>query len=84
METHVCVLQTVIDLLGEGYDVHVVKDANEPQQRQQTDRHRGHGAGRGRAYLHGELSCSSDLKIAGTTASRSFEAGQVRRQGGFC
>ena len=27
METHVCVLQTVIDLLGEGYDVHVVKDA---------------------------------------------------------
>lgn len=27
METHVCVLQTVIDLLGEGLDVHVVKDA---------------------------------------------------------
>jgi nicotinamidase-related amidase len=27
METHVCVLQTVIDLLGEGFDVHVVKDA---------------------------------------------------------
>jgi nicotinamidase-related amidase len=27
METHVCVLQTVIDLLGEGFVVHVVKDA---------------------------------------------------------
>ena len=27
METHVCVLQTVIDLLGGGFDVHVVKDA---------------------------------------------------------
>src|SRR5512146_1068920 len=27
METHVCVLQTVIDLLGNGFDVHVVKDA---------------------------------------------------------
>ena len=27
METHVCVLQTVIDLLGEGFNVHVVKDA---------------------------------------------------------
>jgi nicotinamidase-related amidase len=27
METHVCVLQTVMDLLGEGFDVHVVKDA---------------------------------------------------------
>lgn len=27
METHVCVLQTCIDLLKEGFDVHVVKDA---------------------------------------------------------
>jgi len=27
METHVCVLQTVIDLLDAGFDVHVVKDA---------------------------------------------------------
>ena len=27
METHVCVLQTVIDLLGGGFAVHVVKDA---------------------------------------------------------
>jgi len=27
METHVCVQQTVIDLLAEGFDVHVVKDA---------------------------------------------------------
>lgn len=27
METHVCVLQTVIDLLKAGYQVHVVKDA---------------------------------------------------------
>lgn len=27
METHVCVLQTVIDLLNEGFNVHVVKDA---------------------------------------------------------
>ena len=27
METHVCVLQTVIELLGEGFEVHVVKDA---------------------------------------------------------
>ena len=27
METHVCVLQTVIDLLRAGYTVHVVKDA---------------------------------------------------------
>ncbi|MBS1113047.1 MAG: isochorismatase hydrolase [Nitrospirae bacterium] len=27
METHVCVLQTVIDLLRTGYQVHVVKDA---------------------------------------------------------
>jgi nicotinamidase-related amidase len=27
METHVCVLQTVIDLLGDGFTVHVVKDA---------------------------------------------------------
>lgn len=27
METHVCVLQTVINLLDEGFDVHLVKDA---------------------------------------------------------
>lgn len=27
METHVCVLQTCIDLLSKGYNVHVVKDA---------------------------------------------------------
>ncbi len=27
METHVCVLQTVIDLLGDGFTVHVVNDA---------------------------------------------------------
>lgn len=27
METHVCVLQTCVDLLREGYDVHVVSDA---------------------------------------------------------
>lgn len=27
METHVCVLQTCIDLLAEGYDLHVVSDA---------------------------------------------------------
>lgn len=27
METHVCVLQTVIELLDEGFNVHVVKDA---------------------------------------------------------
>lgn len=27
METHVCVLQTVIELLAEGFNVHVVKDA---------------------------------------------------------
>lgn len=27
METHVCVLQTVMDLLSEGFNVHVVKDA---------------------------------------------------------
>jgi nicotinamidase-related amidase len=27
METHVCVLQTVIELLGEGFDIHIVKDA---------------------------------------------------------
>jgi nicotinamidase-related amidase len=27
METHVCVLQTVIDLLDAGFEVHVVKDA---------------------------------------------------------
>jgi nicotinamidase-related amidase len=27
METHVCVLQTCLDLLKEGFDVHVVSDA---------------------------------------------------------
>lgn len=27
METHVCVQQTVIELIAEGFDVHVVKDA---------------------------------------------------------
>ncbi len=27
METHVCVLQTVIELLDEGFNVHIVKDA---------------------------------------------------------
>jgi nicotinamidase-related amidase len=27
METHVCVLQTCIDLLGQGYTVHAVRDA---------------------------------------------------------
>ncbi len=27
MEAHVCVLQTVIELLGGGFDVHIVKDA---------------------------------------------------------
>ena len=27
METHVCVLQTVIELLDEEFDIHLVKDA---------------------------------------------------------
>jgi hypothetical protein len=34
LETHVCVLQTTLDLLSEGYEVHIVTDAVSSQDKQ--------------------------------------------------
>jgi nicotinamidase-related amidase len=72
METHVCVLQTVIDLLAEGFDVHVVKDA--VMSRSNDNKHTAMEA----MTLSGAVPTSTEsvvfqlLKVAGTDSFKKL------------
>ena len=66
METHVCVLQTVLELLEAGYTVHVVRDAVMSRKRENWQTGLEVAAAAGAVLTSTEAALFQLLKVAGT------------------
>lgn len=66
METHICVLQTVLDLLAEGFNVHVAGDAVMSRQKKNWKTGLGMSASAGAVVTSTETVLFQLLKVAGT------------------
>ena len=65
-ETHVCVLQTVLDLLDEGYHVHLVSDAVMSRKKQNWQVGLNVAAAAGAVITSTETALFQLMKVAGT------------------
>lgn len=66
MESHVCVFQTVIDLLDQGYQVHLVKDAISSRFKSDYDNAISTAAQAGAVITTTEMALFQLVKVAGT------------------
>lgn len=66
METHVCVLQTVLELLAEGYAVHLVKDAVMSRKKENWQVGVDAAAAAGAVITSTEAALFQLLRLAGT------------------
>ncbi len=66
METHVCVLQTVLDLLSRGYHVHIVSDAVMSRKKKNWKLGLNMASSSGAVITSTETAMFQLLKIAGT------------------
>jgi nicotinamidase-related amidase len=66
METHVCVLQTVLELLGKGYQVHVVGDAVMSRKKENWKTGLATAAAAGAVITSAEAALFQLLRVAGT------------------
>lgn len=66
METHVCVLQTVLELLDKGYSVHIVKDAVMSRKKQNWQVGLDIAAAAGAVITSTEAALFQLLRVAGT------------------
>lgn len=65
-ETHVCVLQTVLDLLDQGYHVHLVRDAVISRKKENWRVGVGFAAAAGAVVTSTETALFQLMKVAGT------------------
>lgn len=72
METHVCVLQTVIQLLAEGYAVHLVGDAVMSRKKENWQMALNYARQAGAVITSTEAALFQLLRQAGTDAFRSL------------
>jgi isochorismate hydrolase len=72
METHVCVLQTIIHLLAEGYVVHVVADAVMSRKKENWQMALNYARQAGAVITSTEAAMFQLLRQAGTDSFRSL------------
>jgi nicotinamidase-related amidase len=72
METHVCVLQTVIDLRDSGFTVHLVRDAVMSRHKKNWEAGLGVMAAAGAVVTSTEAALFQLLKVAGTDEFRKL------------
>ncbi len=72
METHVCVLQTVLELLDEGYHVHLVKDAVMSRRKENWQVGVDMAAAAGAVITSTEAVLFQLLRVAGTDAFKKL------------
>lgn len=71
METHVCVFQTVIDLLDRGYSVHLVRDAVCSRFKSDYDTAISTAARAGAVITTTEMALFQLVKVAGTESFKT-------------